>query len=187
LGYALTSALSYGGLFSFISGGSFVLIDVLGIAPENFGYCFIFVAAGFVSGGLIGGRLTKKLGILRMMQMGVWIGVAAGVLGLGLALAGIVHIVAVVGPVSLVFFACAFVFPNALAGALAPFPEMAGTASSIAGSIQMGLGAGIGAMVGVLLDGTTVPLFGVITASTFCAVIVFYVIVRPAERGKLQA
>jgi len=182
LGYALTSGFSYGGLFSFISGGSFVVIDVLGVAPENFGYCFIFVAAGFISGATLGGRITKKIGILRMMAIGVWIGVAAGSIGLTLALMNIATVPAVIAPVAMVFFSCAFVFPNALAGALAPFPDMAGTASSVAGSVQLGVGASVGAMVGVLLEGTAAPMFAVILATTTTALLVFYGVVRRAEK-----
>lgn len=181
LGFALTSGFSYGGLFSFISGGAFVVIGVLGVAPENFGFLFIFVAGGFVSGALIGGKLTKRVGILGMMTAGVWIGLAAGCIGLALALLGVTAIPAVIAPVSMVFFACALVFPNATAGALGPFAEMAGTASSVASCIQMAMGAAVGALVGVLFDGTTVPLFAVITATTLSAVLVFYGIVRRAE------
>ena len=184
LGYALTSGFSYGGLFSFISGGAFVVIGVLGVAPENFGFLFLFVAGGFVSGSLIGGRLTKKVGILGMMKAGVWLGLSAGVIGLGLALAEIATIPAVIAPVSLVFFACALVFPNATAGALGPFPDMAGTASSVASFIQMSLGAIVGALVGLLFNGTTVPLFAVIVCTATAAVAVFYAVVLPAERNK---
>jgi DHA1 family bicyclomycin/chloramphenicol resistance-like MFS transporter len=181
MGFALTTSFTYGSLFSFISGGSFVVIDVLGVAPENFGYCFFFVSAGFITGSTVGAKLTKKLGILKMMQLGVWTGVAAGVIGLSLSLAGIVNVVSVIAPVSLVFFSCALVFPNALAGALAPFPEMAGTASSVAGCIQMGTGALIGAGVGKLLTNSPTPMFAVITAATLTAMLSYYAIVRRTE------
>jgi MFS transporter, DHA1 family, multidrug resistance protein len=183
LGYALTSGFSYGGLFSFISGGAFVVIGVLGVAPENFGFLFLFVAGGFVTGSLVGGRLTNRVGILGMMQIGVWIGFAAGVIGLTCALLGITALPAVIAPVSLVFFSCALVFPNATAGALGPFPDMAGTASSVASFVQMGLGAGVGAIVGLVLNDTTVPLFAVIVGTTLCSILTFYGIVRRAERN----
>jgi DHA1 family bicyclomycin/chloramphenicol resistance-like MFS transporter len=185
VGFALTTAFTYGGLFSFISGGSFVVIDILGVAPENFGYCFIFVAGGFISGSAVGARLTKKLGILKMMQLGVWVGLAAGLTGLTLSLLHIQTIPAVIAPVAFVFFGCALVFPNALAGALAPFPDMAGTASSVAGCIQMGTGALIGASVGKLLENTTTPMFAVITATTSMALLMYYGIVRRTQHDYL--
>jgi DHA1 family bicyclomycin/chloramphenicol resistance-like MFS transporter len=177
VGYALTTGLSYGGLFGFISGGAFVVIGVLGVAPENFGFLFIFVAGGFVAGALLGGRLTLRFGIHAMMRAGVWIGAGAGLLGLALALAGVETLPAVIAPVALVFFSCALVFPNAMAGAVAPFPDMAGTASSVASFVQIAMGALIGVAVGALHDGTTVPLFAVIAASSLGALGVFYTIV----------
>jgi DHA1 family bicyclomycin/chloramphenicol resistance-like MFS transporter len=183
LGYALTTGLAYGGLFSFISAGAFVVIGVLGVAPENFGYLFIFVAGGFVSGALIGGRLTQRLGIHALMGAGVWIGLGAGALGLSLALMGVQTLPAVIAPVAMVFFSCALVFPNAMAGAIAPFPAMAGTASSLASFLQMSLGAMIGAAVGALHDGTTSPLFAVIVCSTLGAVAVFHGVVKRAGPG----
>ncbi|MBL8630497.1 MAG: Bcr/CflA family multidrug efflux MFS transporter [Rhodospirillaceae bacterium] len=185
IGFTFTTAFTYGGLFSFISGGSFVVIDILGVAPENFGYCFIFVAIGFISGSAVGAKLIRKLGILKTMQLGVWIGLCAGLTGLTLALLHIQNVVTVIGPVAFVFFACALVFPNALAGALAPFPDMAGTASSVTGCIQMGAGALIGASVGKLLDNTTVPLFAVITATTLMALLVYYGVVRRTQHEHL--
>jgi MFS transporter, DHA1 family, multidrug resistance protein len=182
LGYALTSGFSYGGLFSFISGGAFVVIGVLGVAPENFGFLFVFVAGGFAMGSFVGGRYTKRVGLLGMMKIGVWLGLVAGMTGLGLALMGVVSVPAVIAPVAFVFFSCALVFPNSTAGALGPFPEMAGTASSVASFLQMSLGACVGAIVGALLNDSTVPLFAVTACTTAASVMVFYGIVLRAEK-----
>jgi len=158
------------------------VLGVLGVAPENFGFLFLFVAGGFVTGSLVGGKLTKHVGLLGMMRVGVWIGLAAGCVGLMLALMGITALPAVIAPVAFVFFSCALVFPNSTAGALNPFPEMAGTASSVASFIQMSLGAAVGAGVGMLLNDTTVPLFAVIVFTTACSVVVFYAMVVRAEK-----
>lgn len=181
VGYALTAGFSNGGLLCFIAGGSFVLIDAMGVKPQNFGYLFIFVASGFMSGSLIGGKLTKRFGILKMMTAGLWIGLTAGSIGLALALSGVMTPLAVVAPVVFVFFSCAFVFPNAQAGALGPFAEMAGTASSIASFIQSALSAAIGSLVGVFFNGTAVPLFGVIVGSSLAGLAAFYSLAHRTE------
>ena len=76
-------------------------------------------------------------------------------------------------------------FPNALAGALAPFPEMAGTASSVTGCIQMGTGAMVGAGVGRLLSDSPTPMFAVITATTLTSMFFYYAVVRRAEHEHL--
>lgn len=181
LGYVFTNGFSYGGLFSFISGGSFVLISALGVQPQNFGFLFMMVAASFVVGGMIGGRLSRRVGMARLIAVGVSIGVVGGTAGLMLALSGVESIATVVGPTALVFFAYALVAPNCVAGAVSSFPDMAGTASSVAGFLQMATGATLGVVVGATFDGTAMPMFAVITASTIMAAVIYFSRVRPRE------
>ncbi|NKB42787.1 MAG: Bcr/CflA family efflux MFS transporter [Alphaproteobacteria bacterium] len=171
--FSLTLMFSYGALFSFISVGAFVVIGVLGVAPDRFGYLFFFVAIGYASGGLIAGKLVGRLGVSNMIGIGVALGLTVGILGLALSLNGIQTIAAVVMPVVGVFFACGFVLPAATAGALMPFPQIAGTASSAISFLQMSGGALIGFLAGYLHDGTTLPLFAVIFASWAGAALIY--------------
>jgi DHA1 family bicyclomycin/chloramphenicol resistance-like MFS transporter len=160
-------------LFSFISVGAFVVIGVLGVAPDKFGYLFFFVAIGYASGGLLAGKLVARVGVTNMIGIGVGLGLSIGIVGLALSINETQTIAAVVVPVVGVFFACGFVLPAATAGALMPFPEIAGTASSAISFLQMSGGAIIGFLAGYLHDGTTLPLFAVIFASWMCAAVVY--------------
>ena len=180
-GFALTNGFSYGGLFSFISSGSFVLISGLGVAPQNFGFLFMCVAGSFVVGGLAGGRLSRRLGVVRLIGIGVLVGMAGGAAGLALAIAGVTSVAAVIVPAAAVFFAFALVSPSSTAGAVAPFPDMAGTAASASGFTQMAIGAAIGTLAGALYDGTARPMFAVILATTTMGAVAFYAKVRPHE------
>ena len=173
LAYSLTLLFSYGALFSFISVGAFVVIGVLGVAPDKFGYLFFFVAIGYASGGLLAGKLVARVGVTNMIGIGVGLGLSIGIVGLALSINETQTIAAVVVPVVGVFFACGFVLPAATAGALMPFPEIAGTASSAISFLQMSGGAIIGFLAGYLHDGTTLPLFAVIFASWMCAAVVY--------------
>lgn len=180
-GFAFTGGFAYGGLFSFISGGSFVLIGTIGVAPENFGFLFMIVAGSFVTGGFVGGRLVSRFGSVAMIRAGVWIGLIGGASGLTLSFFGVASIAAVVAPSAAVFFAFALVNPNCVAGAIAPFPEIAGTAASVGGFTQMATGAAIGSLVGPLFDGTARPMFAVMTTTMLLAVVMFYA--RLQSRG----
>jgi len=178
LSFSLTLTFSYGALFSFISIGAFVLIDVLGVAPNRFGFLFFFVALGYASGGILSGRLVPRLGIARLIQIGVVFGLTISSAGLIFAAYGVQLIAVVVVPIVGVFFACGFVLPNATAGALMPFPEFAGTASSAISFLQMSGGALIGFLAGWLHDGTTLPLFAVIVSSWCCAAAIYFTALR---------
>lgn len=183
LAFSLTLMFSYGALFSFISVGAFVVIDVLGIAPANFGYLFFFVAIGYAGGGLLAGQLVKRIGIVRIIGVGVGLGLTIGVMGFGLAMTGIQTTAAAIIPVVGVFFSCGFVLPTATAGALTPFPQIAGTASSAIGFLQMSGGAIIGFAAGYFHNGTTLPLFIVILMSWICAAAIY---VRARMTGTIR-
>jgi DHA1 family bicyclomycin/chloramphenicol resistance-like MFS transporter len=65
-----------------------------------------------------------------------------------------------------------------MAGALAAFPHMAGSASALAGTIQFGLGALSAAAVGALHDGTAVPMAAVIAAGGLLSLLAHRLLVR---------
>ena len=54
--------------------------------------------------------------------------------------------------------------------AITPFPQMAGTASALIGTLQFALGAVAGFVLALLHDGTALPMAGVIAGAGLCAV-----------------
>lgn len=148
LGYVLCAACMYSGLFAFISGSSFVLMNILGLTPTGFGLGFAAAVVGYMLGSFSSGRLTLALGIDRMIVIGTAVSTLAGLTALGLALAGQVSVVAVIAPVVVYFLGTGITLSNALAGAVGPFPSMAGLASALLGFIQMSVAAGVGIVVG---------------------------------------
>jgi DHA1 family bicyclomycin/chloramphenicol resistance-like MFS transporter len=189
LGYVLTMTAAFGGLFSFISASSFVLIDVMGMQPQHFGLAFAFASAGYVMGGFAGARLTHRFGIGPMVFAGT---IGCTLTGFTLAVlvwsglvqpGGLEGIVLIMGTVMVFFASCALVLPNATAGAIAPFPRMAGVASSAMGFIQMGGGASAGWLVGALHDGSARPLAAMMAVMGLTSLLVYLRVVRPAARS----
>ncbi|MCP1364385.1 hypothetical protein BIS06_03940, partial [Halomonas sp. BBD48] len=68
--------------------------------------------------------------------------------------------------------------PQLIAGALAPFHHMAGTAASTLGFIQMGSAAASSALVGRLYDGTALPMVMIIALAGAGALIVYLAVNR---------
>ncbi|MGB0696868.1 MAG: multidrug effflux MFS transporter [Rhodospirillaceae bacterium] len=170
LRHCLTNAFIFAGLFSFISGSSFVVIDVLGVSEANFGFVFMFAACSYASCALLGGRLMKALGGGHgLIAIGVGVSAVTGLIGAGLAWTGVQSLWVVMPFVCAHFAACALVIPAGMGGAIGPYPKMAGAASSLMGFIQMGTGALIGAMVGLLHDGTTRVMMTAIALSALFA------------------
>lgn len=181
LGYVATLAFNFAGLFSFLSLASFVLIDVLGLAPRHFGFAFAAVVVGYMTGTFLAGRLGGRVGVTRMIGIGSMLGALSGLVLAGLAWNGIVNVAAVVVPMSVYFLSVGLVLPNSTAAALAPFPRMAGSASSLLGFLQMTTGAIAGFLVGRLHDGTTLPMAAVIAATGIMGLLAYLLLVRRAK------
>lgn len=160
--YAAMVTCCYGGLFAFISGSSYVLMDVLKLTPAAYGICFSIVVTGYIFGTLTSIRLGKSLGIAGMIGLG-----AVSALGGSLVMAliawllhldGLWGVVAIVVPMMFYTAGVGMMLPNSQAGAIAPFPHMAGTASSLLSFMQMAGAALFGVLLGHLYDGTSRPM-----------------------------
>jgi DHA1 family bicyclomycin/chloramphenicol resistance-like MFS transporter len=187
VGYVCAVGFVYSGLFSFISASSFVLVEFVGIPAEWFGYCFGTVVLGYMLGTFVAGRVTGRLGIPAMVLAGTLICAAAGALMTVFALAGWVHVAAIVGPMFLYMVGTGWVMPNATAGAIGPFPEKAGAAAALLGFLEMTLAAGVGAAVGRLHDGTQWPMALAILASGVAALALCVLLVRGPGRPSIGA
>jgi len=158
LGYGATVALIYGGMFTFISAASFVLIEIMGLPPAYFGFGFAAVISGYITGGLVAGKQTARMGLDRMVLMGTLGCALCGITAAVLAWSGITAMAAVLLPLMGYFLFSAMVLPNATAAAIAPHPRMAGAASALVGFIQMVAGSVAGWLHAALFDHTTRPL-----------------------------
>lgn len=178
LGYTLTNALVFAGLFSFLSGSSFVLIDFLGVAPEHFGLLFAAVVAGYISGNLTAVRLGRHLLPDQLLLRGLLTCVGAGTLMAALALAGVFSVTAVLIPQAIFMLGVGMILPQTMAGALANFPQMAGSASALFGFAQMTVAALVGMMVGHFHDGTSLIMALAIAGCGLAGLLVYLTLVQ---------
>jgi DHA1 family bicyclomycin/chloramphenicol resistance-like MFS transporter len=181
LGYALVVLAGYGGLFTFISGSSFVLIDALGVDVRRFGFAFGVVIAGYVAGAYLAGRLTHRIGLDRMIGLGSVLCALAGSVGAALALAGVHSVAAVLAPLSVFFLGAGLMLPNATAGALGPHARMAGAVASFVGLLQMSGSALAGWVTVALFDSTPRSMMAVNGLMGVAGLLVFVAVIRRAR------
>lgn len=182
VGYALTVAFTYAGIFSFVSGSSFVLIEVLGVAPEHFGLLFGGAVTGYVATNLVVARKALQVGVDRLLAAGIALCALGGTTMAVLALAGVHSAAAVVLPMLVFFLGAGFNMPSGMAGALAPYPKSAGVASALLGFLQMAIGAGAGFVVGRFHDGTPVPMALAICVAGWLAALAFVLRARGRDQ-----
>lgn len=180
VGYVLVVACGYSAIFTFISGSSFVLSGILGLSPPAYGASFGAVVVGYLLGAFGSGRLTLRLGVDRMIRVGTLVMLAGGVAMAGLAAAGIFTVWAVIGPFFVVMVGVGLTSPNAVAGAIAPFPAMAGTASALMGFIQMTFAALVGIAIGHTTAQDGLPMALTVLLMALGALAAFRLLVRPA-------
>ncbi|GJK16444.1 Bcr/CflA family multidrug efflux MFS transporter [Enterobacter cloacae] len=168
LSYMLASGFSFAGMFSFLSAGPFVYIELNHVSPQHFGYYFALNIVFLFIMTIINSRFVRRVGALNMFRAGLWIQfvmaiwlVVSAFLGVGFW-ALVVGVAAFVGCVSMVS-------SNAMAVILDEFPHMAGTASSLAGTFRFGIGA-------LLSMATFTTAWPMLWAMAFCATssILFY-------------
>ena len=151
-------ALSYGGIFAFISGSSFVLIKVLGVPTQWFGYCFALGVSGYMSGTLVCRRLLKTISGEQALRIGTACSLTAGLYFLVATLLGFWHWAVVVLAMFIAMMSHGINFPVSQAGAVSPFPKQAGTAAGLMGAVMMGSAFVVGTIVGATHNGTLYPL-----------------------------
>jgi DHA1 family bicyclomycin/chloramphenicol resistance-like MFS transporter len=171
LAHAAIAAFTYTGLFCFISGSSHVAQTGLGLGPQGYGLLFAAAVAGYIAGSALARRISPRLGVRRMLHLGVGLCVLFGWSGpAALALFG-ASIATVTLPMVLYMVAFALAQANAQSGAVAPFPHMAGRASALLGFLQWGTAAFGGLAVAQTLDaeGWTMALGIAVSASLAAA------------------
>ena len=162
--YLAIVAASYGGLFAWISGSSFVLQDLYGLSALFFGFVFAAATLGYGAGTLLAARVVVRVGIDRTIVYGGCALAAGGLAMLAAVAAGATSPIALALPMALYLCGLGLAMPQAMAGALTPFPERAGAASSLLGFLQQTVGSSIGILVGQTLGGTALPLAVIIAA-----------------------
>src|SRR3546814_15757587 len=97
--------------------------------------------------------------------------------------AGETHSETVVIPQVVAMLGVGLVFPNCQAGAIGPFPTMAGAASSLLGFSQMGVAAAVGLGIGHTFDGTARPMATGMALAALAKLLSFRLVGWPVSPG----
>jgi MFS transporter, DHA1 family, multidrug resistance protein len=159
--HVMLAGFAYAGLFSFISGSSFVLQSAYGLSPVAFALSFSSSVLGFILGTIIAQRIVTTRGLEGTIRLGVRCLAAGGLTMLALMLIRTGSVWEVTIPMMIYTFGIGLVLPQASASAMMPFPDRAGAASSLQGIIQMSFAALVGSLLGILLIRTPLmmPIF----------------------------
>lgn len=179
MGLIFAGAFSFSGMFAFLTAGSFVYIDIYGVTPNEFGYLFGLNIVAMIAMTSLNGRVVKKVGSHAMLRFGLFVQLLAGI-GLfvgwlmGVGLWGTVpFVVLFVGSISTIG-------SNSMGLLLSGYPRMAGTASSLAGTLRFGTGSLVGALVAAMPSDVTWPMVFVMAGCSVLSASFYWILGRKA-------
>ena len=180
IGYALSAALGCGAFFTFLGGGSHVVVNIMGRSSAEFGVWFAVASFGYMLGNFVAARLSQRHGVDAMIKWGLILEVVGTAVTVAVAM-----LVPEAGPAPiflpqlLIQIGNGMLLPNAIAGAVSVRPQAAGTAAGIVGFAQMAFGAAAAQGVTHIHVGATsaIPLAVTMLAWAAVALAAYYALV----------
>lgn len=163
VGHALTGGIAIAGMFAYIAGSPFVFIKLHGVPAEHYGWLFGTNAAGFILMAQVNARLLAKRGPAFLLARAVWLYLVAALALLVVAALRPAQLWPLLVPLFICIASLGCIIPNASACAMSGQGARAGSASALMGCLQFSVAAGAAALVGVLHDGSAVPMALVIS------------------------
>ncbi|MBO21529.1 MAG: hypothetical protein CMM26_04000 [Rhodospirillaceae bacterium] len=182
LTYAFVGLGPFAGLFAILTALSSILIEFMGVSPDTFGLLFAAVMAGNLVASWIAGRWAETLGDTRLIVWGSLVCLISGVAALLVVLSGLSSPTGIVLPSLGYMVGFALLIPAATAGAMSPFPHIAGRASSLIGLVHYGAGAAASLVLGLIADGTDRPLSYALAVCGVLSLIAIFPVLATKEK-----
>ncbi|HWK63752.1 MAG TPA: multidrug effflux MFS transporter [Rhizobiaceae bacterium] len=164
---SLVLAGTVGALYTQATVLPFILMQHVGLTPTEFGMSMLMQSGMYFLGALVARWLMPYLRSAKLVPVGLCC-VAIGSVALATSLRLYEPtFLSVMGPVAFYAFGISFIMPAMLTAALAPFPHIAGAASSMSGFFQMGGGLLGGVICALMAEpvtamATVIPVFGLV-------------------------
>jgi DHA1 family bicyclomycin/chloramphenicol resistance-like MFS transporter len=167
--YVLVEAFAFAGLLAYVAGSPLLFMGYFHLDKRTYGWVFAFLAVAFIGLSQLNGLLLRRYKSERI----VWVALAGQAIVAVLFVAGMLLGWCGLGLTIVALFAfltcLGFVNPNASALSLAPFSKNAGTAASLLGFFQLGVGTLASVGVSVFSNGTPVSLVVVMAVTSVVA------------------
>src|SRR5580704_1968106 len=165
------------GLFAWIAGAPYVMQGLYGLTPVMFGVIYAAGAAGYMAGSYTASRFVMRLGLGRTIGIGTVVMAAGGLTMAAVVGLGFSNVGWLVGTMTIYLAGMGLALPQTQATALTPFPDRAGTASSLLGFAQQSSAAITAVGIGLYLGQSAWPVAGTV-ATMGCLALAIWVATR---------
>lgn len=164
-GYVVQAGVIYSVFLVFIATAPYLMIDLLGRAPQDFGLFYLLLAGGYFLGNYYVSHAAHRVDAQRLVVAGLGAQVAGACAALLFAIAGIWHPFALFGPMCIATFGQGLALPVVTARAVSLAPGYAGIASSL-------IGFGQQAIAGVSVQAMGwAPTTSPVPVTAFCSIV----------------
>lgn len=181
--YALCGAFTSAGMFAYISGSSFVFIEVHHVDPRHYGWFFGANALGLIAASQLNRLLVGRFSSEQVLRGATGLATAAALTVLAVVWTDTGGLWGVAGALFVFVSTLGVVAPNATAMALERHGERAGLASAVLGSLQFVIAATASWAVSALHDDTAAPMAAVIAGASCLALLCFALRRRATAAG----
>jgi DHA1 family bicyclomycin/chloramphenicol resistance-like MFS transporter len=185
VGAVLTTGFLNAAIFAYLAGATYVLQGIYGLSPQGYSLAFGLNSLGFMIFGFIAGRLAERWSENGTLAAGLTMCMVGAS---GLMATAVWHwpLALLCASLFLVVSGVAATTPSTTSLALAEYPHMAGTASSVLGTARFAFGAITAPVVGLGGADTALPLGLVTVACVLFAAVAHQVFLRHARTATNQ-
>lgn len=170
LGMAFVISVMYG--FEVLA-PFYVQVD-LGRGPVFYGHLQLGLGCLWLAGNILNRYVSAHVTVVRIITAAAGISFMLSALMFALDLSGIFNIVALVGPVGIVYFLMAMIWPNGYSKCLARFPHAGGSANALVSGLFIVVSAAFTTVATLLQSATAWPMWLLYICVT-AATLVFFV------------
>ena len=161
MGCILCHGFFFGGMFAFISGSPFVYIELFGVPAENYGFLFGANIVALALMNMVNIQLIGRFLLFNILRCGSLLAAFFALTLLFNAVTGMGDLLGIVLPIVFYVGCMSLTGPSSNALALAHFPNTAGTANAVAGTVRFSIGGLSSLAVGYFHDGTAITMAAV--------------------------
>jgi DHA1 family bicyclomycin/chloramphenicol resistance-like MFS transporter len=173
--YAITTSLAFAGLFAYVAGSPAVFMEFFHLSGKTYGWIFAFLSIGFVGSSQVNNILIKYFKSERIVVFALSGQVIAAIVFFIISINGWANLYTTIGLTFLILCGVGITNPNASALTLAPFSKNAGTATSLMGAMQLGVGALASYAVSLFKVVSPLPMSAIMVCSSVIALSVLLV------------
>lgn len=183
LTYGLAGSFMMTGLYAYIAGSPFIVMDLMGYSESAYGWIFGMNAGGLIAGSQLNRLLLRSYSsetvtfysalVAFLVSVTLFLGIVTGWMG----------DVGILACLFLFLASLGFVAPNTMALALAPFAKLAGSASALVGTLRMLTGAFVSWLVSAMHDGTALPLGSIVVVFSTLGMAILLKLAWDKRRG----